>query len=183
MIYKKSWKYILIRTTEYLSLFRLKALKDFSDVANGDLGGFVRSYHNLSQKGNCWVYDKAKVYGDAHVSENARISGDSEVYGNSKVYGESKISGLANVKDNAEVSGYADIKDNARVFGVAKISGNTHVYGNARVKNSSTLIGNAQISGFTLVDENKNTEYSEKSQDEFFIKVKKWFIKNLGSIS
>jgi predicted acyltransferase (DUF342 family) len=178
MIYKKSWKYILIRTTEYLSLFRLKALKDFGDVSKGDIGGLVMSYHNLSHKGNCWVYDKAKVYGDAHVSENARISGNAEVYGNSKVYGESKISGRANIKDNAEVSGYADIKDNARVFGNAEISGNTHAYGNARVKNISTLIGNAQVS--ELVDEN---ESSEKSQNEFFIKLKKWFIKNLGNIS
>ena len=127
MIYKKSWKYILIKDNSGLKLFRIKALKDFSNVSKNYIGGYIKGYHNLSQFGNCWIYDNALVTDSAHVSENAQISGN------------------AVVKDNAEISGYADIKDNARVFGVAQVSGNTQVYGNARVKNRATIINNAWV--------------------------------------
>jgi hypothetical protein len=56
MIYKKSWKYILIKDN-YSDFYRLKALKNFLDVKRGDLGGYVEGYYNLSQSGDCWIYD------------------------------------------------------------------------------------------------------------------------------
>ena len=62
MIYKKSWKYILIRNDFSVdfcliyNLYRIKALRDFSNVSKGEIGGFVRIYHNLSHKGKCWIY-------------------------------------------------------------------------------------------------------------------------------
>ena len=43
-------------------LHRIRALKNFADVKVGDLGGFVEKEKNLSQQGDCWVYDDAKVY-------------------------------------------------------------------------------------------------------------------------
>ena len=70
MIYKKSWKYILVKNNY---LYRIKALKNFSNVRKGNLGGYVSSYHNLSQSGDCWIYDYAKVTGNAIVSDNAKI--------------------------------------------------------------------------------------------------------------
>ena len=109
MIYKKSWKYILIKDSSYLCsasyLYRLKAVKDFGNVYKKNLGGYVKGYHNLSQKGNCWVYDNAWVCENAKLSENA------------KAYGESRISGNAMVCENA------------RIFDDAKVSGNTIVSG------------------------------------------------------
>ena len=51
------------------TLYRIKALKDFNDVKEGDLGGFIEKESNLSQTGNAWVY------GDAEVSGNAEVSG------------------------------------------------------------------------------------------------------------
>ena len=56
-----------------VTLYRIEALKDFSDVKKGDKGGFVQSEDNLSQDGTCWVYDDAIVYGDAQVYSNAKI--------------------------------------------------------------------------------------------------------------
>ena len=56
-----------------VALYRIEALKDFSDVKKGDKGGFVQSEDNLSQDGTCWVYDDAIVYGDAQVYSNAKI--------------------------------------------------------------------------------------------------------------
>lgn len=43
-------------------LFRIKALIEFGNVKAGELGGFVEKEENLSQDGNAWVYDSARVY-------------------------------------------------------------------------------------------------------------------------
>ena len=63
-------KYELTEETikvEGVTLYRIKALKDFGNVKKGDLGGFVQSEMNLSHYGNCWIYNDAKVYGLVRV--------------------------------------------------------------------------------------------------------------------
>ncbi|WP_375679724.1 hypothetical protein [Bartonella sp. AP7XZML] len=50
-----------------ITLYRIRALKDFGDVKKGDLGGFVESERNLSHDDNCWVGDEAWVY-EMHMS-------------------------------------------------------------------------------------------------------------------
>ena len=39
------------------TLHRIHALKSFGNVKKGDLGGWVESEENLSQEGECWIYD------------------------------------------------------------------------------------------------------------------------------
>ena len=63
------------------TLYRIQALKDFGDVKAGDLGGYVESGGNLSQDGNCWVYDGAKVFDNALVYEDARVFGNGSILG------------------------------------------------------------------------------------------------------
>ena len=125
MIYKKSWKYILVRDDSIgcntLKYYRPMAIKDFSDVHKNDIGGFVKRYSNLSQFGNCWVYDEAVVIGKALVSENARVYKDSCICGNAQVYGNAKVTDYAMVMDNAK------IYDDTEVSGYTKISGDTGV--------------------------------------------------------
>ena len=70
-----------------ITLHRIKALKDFSNVKAGDLGGWVEKEDNLSQIGDAWVYGYAKVYRNAMVYGNAKVSGNVHVYGNAEVYG------------------------------------------------------------------------------------------------
>ena len=48
-------------------LFRIKALVEFGNVKEGELGGFVEKEENLSHEGNAWVCGDAKVFGDAKV--------------------------------------------------------------------------------------------------------------------
>jgi hypothetical protein len=79
------------------TLHRIKALKSFSDVSKGGLGGFVESVGNLSPKGNAWVYGDARVHGNAWVYGNAQVHGDARVYGNAWVHGNARVSGDARV--------------------------------------------------------------------------------------
>ena len=113
MIYKKTWKYILTKDDSNFcrrfNLYRVKSLKDFSDVHKGDIGGYIEGYHNLSRKGNCWVYDKALVGESAQVTDNAIVCDSAKVFGNAKV------SGNAKVTDNAHVGGFDVICGSSRV--------------------------------------------------------------------
>ena len=122
MIYKKSWKYILVRDDSIgcntLKYYRPKAIKDFSDVHKNDIGGFVKRYDNLSQFGNCWIYEEAVVIGGALVSENAKVYKDSCICGDAQVYG------------NAIVTDYVIVMGNAKVYGNAEVSGYIKISGN-----------------------------------------------------
>ena len=148
MVYKKSWKYILIKEDSEcckdLGMFRIKALKDFSNVSKGDLGGYVKSYYNLSQFGDCWVYDKASVYTYARVSENAVVKDEAQVYGIAIVFGNAIISEQSNVFGNARVFGNAQVSGNAKVYEKAVVFGNARVFGSA-------LVCDTQVCGKTIV--------------------------------
>lgn len=86
-------------------LHRIEALRDFNDVKKGDKGGFIEKEDNLSQNGNCWIYN------DAKVCSLAKVYGDAKVYGNAKVYGEAMVYGEADVCGNAEVCGDMEVYD------------------------------------------------------------------------
>jgi len=77
------------KTIGDVTLYQIEALKDFSDIKKGDLGGWIEKESNLSQQGDCWVSCRARVYDNAIVSDNARVYGDAWVFGNAWVYGDS----------------------------------------------------------------------------------------------
>ena len=92
-------------------MFKIKALIDFGDVKSGEFGGYVEKEENLSQDGNAWIYENAKVFGDAKVFGNAEVFGDAKVFGNAEVCEDAKVFG------NAEVCGDAWICGDAKVYG------------------------------------------------------------------
>lgn len=151
------------------TLYQIRALIDFGDIASGTLGGFIEKEENLSQKGWAWVRGNALVYGDAYISDNAqaldnahisdkailsgnaRVSGSALVFGRAEVSGnafvlnntrihDAKVYGCAEIRDNARISGNVHILDNAQVFGKADISGNVKIFDDVKVS------GNSQIS-------------------------------------
>ena len=61
-------------------LHRIEAVTDFGDVKAGDKGGWIEKEDNLSQDGDCWVYDDAHVYGNAWVCVDACVCGNARVY-------------------------------------------------------------------------------------------------------
>ena len=123
------------------TLYRIKSLKDFGNVKKGDKGGFVEKESNLSQSGDCWVYDNAKVYNNAKVFDYA------DIYGNAEIFGNAIVSGNARVYGNAKVYHYAMVYDDAEVCDNAIISGNAEVYHDAAVYGNARVFGNAEICG------------------------------------
>ena len=134
-------------TIEYncVTLYRIEALRNFGSIKTGDKGGFVQSYHNLSQEGDCWIHGEAKVFGNAKVYENAQVFGSAEVCGYASVkgdafvFGRAKVYGSAFVKGNAFVFGRAKVYGWAKVFGKAQVFGDAKVYGNAFVKGDAII--------------------------------------------
>lgn len=53
-----------------ITLYRIKALRDFADIKKGDVGGFIESEKNLSQENDAMVSGNARVSGDAWIKNN-----------------------------------------------------------------------------------------------------------------
>jgi len=161
-----------------ITLFQIKATKDFSNVKKGDEGGYISSEKNLSQYGDAWVYgdarvsDDAEVSGDARVSDNARVHDDAKVYGNAQVFGDAWVYNNAQVYGNAQVFGDAWVYNNAQVYGNAWVHGNANVYGNAdvydnaRVYDEADVYGNAKVSGDATVYDNARVYDAQVSGNE-----------------
>ena len=151
------------------TLHRIKALKAFSNffhrVEKGDLGGFIEKEANLSQEGQCWVYNDAKVYensliygaaqifikaivyGEAEIGDNALLYGNAIVGNKAQIYGNAVVCDNAFVIDNAQVYGKAKICGHAMIIDNAWISGNAEICGCASVMDMASIYGTAQISG------------------------------------
>lgn len=117
-------------TTIYkgITLNRIQALKDFGDIKAGDLGGWVYSNMNLSQNGNCWIYDDAKVLYFSNVNDDAKIL-------NNAICSESScIAGNAVIGQNAIITGDTYIKD-AKVSDVM-IDDYTEIVGDCEIKSN-----------------------------------------------
>ena len=134
-----------------VTLYRIKALKDFSDVKAGDLGGWVEKEDNLSQSGDAWIGGDAKVYGNAVVCDNAKVFGKAKVHDNAFVcdnawvYDYAQVYGRAKVFGNAVVYGYAWVYDHADVYCHAMAFGNAEICGNAFVRGYAEICGDAVV--------------------------------------
>ena len=138
-------------------IYRIQALKDFSDVKAGDIGGYVQTENNLSQEGNCWIYDDAIVYNNSKIIDNAKVCNKAILADNAIVMedaivkDEAYIVGNGNILGKAIVSEYAYIEDfslikDATILGTAEIS-NSEIVGNVIVK-SGCRVTDCRISTF-----------------------------------
>ncbi|MDG6365531.1 polymer-forming cytoskeletal protein [Glaesserella parasuis] len=158
-------KYELLKddTVEHLgrTLYRIKALITFGLVGAGQLGGYIETEKNLDHSGNAWVYDNARVFGDAcvygnaGVYDNAWVYGNAQVYGNARVYGNAWVFGNAQVYGNARVCAHAWVYGKARVYGDACVYGNAGVCGDARVYDIARVFGDARVRSFAVISERK----------------------------
>lgn len=146
------------------TLYRIEALRDFGPIKAGDKGGFVQSYHNLSQEGDCWISGEAKVFGNAKVYGKALLFGRAEVCGYASVFGDAFVFG------RAKVSGWAKVYGKAQVFGDAKVYGNAFVHGDAEVCDKAEVCGVAAVYGNAFV---KGDAIIETGRD--YIVFKNWW--------
>lgn len=151
-------------------LHRIRCVRDIDHYAKaGTLGGWVESEKNLSQEGNCWIYEDAKVMDNAVVSENAKIYGETEIGGNTQIYGDAMVDGKGQVRifgedikihgkaelsleegsaisDSIEIADYVDINGYVNFYGRNKLKGHSRVYGHVGL-NGVSMSGYASIYG------------------------------------
>ena len=159
-------KYIILENETYdfygTILYRIQAVKDFADVKAGDKGGWVEGYHNLSQEGNCWVYneakviDNARVYENAVILDNAYISSYAQIYGHAMIYGDAEACGKVSVFDKANVYDKAIVSGDAKIYGESEVFNNTCVYDNAEICGVAQVFGNSDISGDVKIERNED---------------------------
>ena len=140
-----------------------KKLWRIRHIPTNTIGGWVESYDNLSQYGNCMVWDDAKVYGNASVYEDASVSGsasvydDAEVFGNAvvcdkaRVFNQAKIYGKAQVMTEAVVQDQGQVLGHAKVEEFAKIGGHGVVYGHAKISGHAEILDYACVYGYSQV--------------------------------
>lgn len=124
-------------------LYRIKALKDFADVKFGDFGGWVEVPQNLSQEGDCWIYDNAKVIDVAQVKDNAQVRDNAIVKSNALVCGD------AVVEEDALVGDFAIISNHTGLRQKVKAVGQTTLFTDA------TIMGTGTITGSVIINCNK----------------------------
>lgn len=169
-------KYKLTNTTKFsyngIILYQIEALRTikvndgYLIVKPGERGGFIQGEKNLEQEGECWIFPRAEVFGEAVVRDNAYVYGESKVYGNaelcdhSSAFGFSRIFGNASLNDNSEVSGNSQVFDDARLFNNSKVFngmvyGGSFIYGNAIICGGK-IYDNARVSGDMIIDQRAN---------------------------
>ena len=140
-------KYELI-PSDMEGFYRVKALRDFNDVKKGDIGGYVESENNLSQLGDCWIYDNAVVRDNAKIYNNAVIRDNAVVRDNAKIYNNAVI------RDNATVCQDARIWANSKILNYCQIYGNVEVCGDAVVCDCANVYHNARVFGNAIIQDN-----------------------------
>ena len=70
-----------------VTLHRIRALKSFGEIREGDIGGWIEAERNLSIYDTAWVFGQAQVYGNAFVAEGATVDDRAQIRGNASIYG------------------------------------------------------------------------------------------------
>lgn len=130
-------KYEILKDTEKdffgHNVYRIKALKDFGNVKKGDIGGFVESEENLSQEGDCWIYDNAVACDYAVVHDNSIVH-DNVIVKNCAVVRDNTI-----ICDNAEIKNHAVVCDNTIICGNATVYDNAVISSHAKINNHAKI--------------------------------------------
>lgn len=127
------------------TLHQIRAIRAFSNIKAGELGGWIEKEENLSHNGNAWVAHDANVCENAYICDNAVVADRAAVYGNARIAGDAVVLNFAIVCENAMVYGKAIIHDAAMVFGNAEIYDYADIGGNSAVFGKVVIFGNAEI--------------------------------------
>lgn len=139
-------------TTEYeeRALYRIRALKNFSNIRVGELGGWVSDENNLSQSGDCWIYNNAKCM------DSARMYDDSRMYYNAVMY------------DDSCMYNYSEMHDNAKMYDYSEMHGHSKMLGNSEMHDYSEMLDRSVLYRDSILRD------KEKLYRELFSKVDKF---------
>lgn len=119
--------------THKFTLRQIEALRDFSDIKAGTLGGWIEEESNLSHDGDCWIYDhNSAVFAGAAISGNARVTQPCTISHGASLTGECWA-------DRADISHGAAIYDRAMIQ-MSQVRGECRIFGDARVMHQSQVI-------------------------------------------
>ena len=189
----KEKKYELIPSNRE-GFYRVKALRDFNDVKKGDIGGYVEGEKNLSQLGDCWIYDNAKVYDNAFVMGKAKVCDNAVVRDNAKIYNNAVIRDYATVCHDARIWANSKILNHCHIYGNVEVCGdavvcdcanvyhNARVFGNAIIRDNAVVHGDARIFDYVIVCDNADVRGevcicgdAMISSDKDYIVFKNWW--------
>ena len=152
------------------TLYRIQAVKDFAVVKAGDKGGWIENENNLSQEGDCWVHNEAKVYDNARVYGNAQIYNEAQIYDEAKIEQYARVGNSAHVYGCAVISQYALVHENARVSENGRVYGKAELYGNAHVFGYAHVFGFVEISGYAHISGNAHV----KEKNDYAVFKNNW---------
>lgn len=143
-------------------LYRIIAMRDFGNVKDGQVGGYVESESNLDGDDKSWIYNEAKVFdtavitNDSAIRDKAIVCGKSQIK-NSTIGGYALVTGNDTVVDGCVIADRATVKNGLVIetdmFNAAAISlsASGHVR-NSKLHGGSYISGNSQVTKSTLRD-------------------------------
>ena len=160
--YSRKQKYLMIPVDD--GLYRIKANRDIINknglVKEGELGGLISGEHNLSQYGECWIYDNSVVSQNATVQDNASVAGDSDIRGQAVICEHASVIDCW-VAQNAIIGGGGIISN-------YEIMGDTRIFGSLRLINSQNrkhTIESKTNKMINLFNENDIMNFIEREQE------------------
>lgn len=165
----KGWSMTMSFRSKDYTFYRIRALKDIPrhNVSKGDIGGWVEHKRNLSQSGDSWIADDARVGDESMVRADALVSHQASIFGKSYVQDDSRVLHRATVV-------------NTRLDDSVQVEGESHVYDSdlrehlivtqqARIENSRISAEGSLISGNVLLKDVKMTLKNVKIFNEAII--------------
>lgn len=129
-------------------LYQIRALREIQNermivsIKKGELGGYVESEKNLSQEGNSWICQSARVYENALVKDGSLVGNNVIVRGNAAIEDDAYVRAMS--------IGKTIIEDNARIGGISTVGlEDPFVVFNHK---GTRICGNSAILGNTMID-------------------------------
>jgi hypothetical protein len=139
--------------------FRIKALKSFSDVKRGELGGFVTHANNLSQSGDCWVYNNAKMYDNSAIYDNSVMYDFSIMRDKAVMYDDSAMYNFSQMHNNSSMWGNSEMHDNSAMWDDSSMWGNSEMHDNSAMYGKTRIAKNCKLTKDTRLYSYKYSKY------------------------